>query len=80
MNRPDPETLIKLADFFECSVDYLIGRTDDFGNVNVVKDTGTLFENEWKFLQAYRRLNDKNKLYVEAYVSVRLEEQNKKGE
>ncbi len=26
---PDPETLQRLADFFGCSVDYLLGRTDD---------------------------------------------------
>ena len=26
---PDPEMLKKLADFFGCSVDYLLGRTDD---------------------------------------------------
>lgn len=28
-HRPDLETLVALADFFEVSVDYLIGRTDD---------------------------------------------------
>lgn len=26
--RPDPETLERLADFFQVSVDYLLGRTD----------------------------------------------------
>lgn len=26
--RPDYETLGKLADFYNCSVDYLLGRTD----------------------------------------------------
>lgn len=25
--QPDPNTLIKIADFFGCSVDYLLGRT-----------------------------------------------------
>ena len=28
-HRPDLETLVALADLFEVSVDYLIGRTDD---------------------------------------------------
>ena len=28
-HRPDLETLIALADLFEVSVDYLIGRTDE---------------------------------------------------
>lgn len=27
--EPDTKTLMKLAEFFECSVDYLVGRTDD---------------------------------------------------
>ncbi|MDE7167893.1 MAG: helix-turn-helix domain-containing protein [Clostridia bacterium] len=30
--QPSIEQLIALADFFEVSVDYLIGRTDDMGN------------------------------------------------
>ena len=35
--RSDPslEDLIALADVFECSVDYLIGREDDYGNIVV---------------------------------------------
>ncbi|HBF86055.1 MAG TPA: transcriptional regulator [Clostridiales bacterium] len=32
--EPSISDLIKLADVFGCSVDYLIGRTDDFGNIN----------------------------------------------
>ena len=26
---PNGETLIKIADYFDCSVDYLLGRTDN---------------------------------------------------
>lgn len=26
---PEGETLVKLADFFNCSIDYLAGRTND---------------------------------------------------
>ena len=33
--QPNIETLQKLADVFECSIDYLVGREDDLGNVNV---------------------------------------------
>lgn len=33
--KPNIETLQKLADVFECSIDYLVGREDDLGNVNV---------------------------------------------
>lgn len=30
--QPSIEQLVSLADFFEVSVDYLIGRTDEIGN------------------------------------------------
>ena len=30
--EPDTKTLMKLAEFFECSVDYLVGRTDEWLN------------------------------------------------
>ena len=31
INFPDPKMLIKLADYFDVSIDYLVGREDDFG-------------------------------------------------
>lgn len=34
-SQPSIEMLCKLADFFECSIDYLTGREDDFGVVTV---------------------------------------------
>lgn len=30
---PTGSTLLSLADFFNCSIDYLLGREDDFGNI-----------------------------------------------
>lgn len=35
---PSAEFVIKLADIFGCSADYLLGREDDFGNVNINSD------------------------------------------
>ena len=32
-SEPNIEALIKLAKIFVCSIDYLVGRTDEFGNV-----------------------------------------------
>ena len=32
--RPDPETLQRLADFFGCSVDYLLGRNESLREQN----------------------------------------------
>lgn len=36
--RPDPEVLRKLADYFDVSVDYLIGRTNDPRPTEKLKD------------------------------------------
>ena len=38
INQPSPQMLITMADYFQCNVDYLIGRADDFGNVTIVPD------------------------------------------
>lgn len=38
VNQPSLQMLIAMADYFQCSVDYLIGRADDFGNVTVLPD------------------------------------------
>ena len=34
-NEPTANTLIRYADFFQCSTDYLLGREDDFGNITI---------------------------------------------
>ena len=39
---PTATTLNTLADFFECSTDYLLGREDDFGNVTVYEKTDSI--------------------------------------
>lgn len=71
-NEPTAGFLLKLADFFQCSVDYLIGRADDF---NIVTITNELPEDERKLLETFRKLTLKNKMHVSAYATVRLEEQ-----
>ena len=53
---PPLDTLIKLADFFNCSLDYLVGRSDDFGNINVIEINEPLMENEKAILGAYKTL------------------------
>lgn len=56
--EPTAKFISALADFFGCSADYLLGREDDFGNVNVESD---LSENEKKLLSYYRRLSAQEK-------------------
>ena len=46
---PDPETFKKIADFFNVSTDYLLGRTDNpNGNTTQIKDLKHIIEGgEW---------------------------------
>lgn len=39
-NRTEPsiKDLIDLANYFECSIDYLLGRENDFGQILIFKD------------------------------------------
>ena len=76
-NEPTAITLIKYADFFECSIDYLLGREDDFGNITIQKEKSSvdLTAEEKSLLDTFRKLNTKNRMHVSAYADVRLEEQ-----
>ena len=54
---PNGETLTKIADYFNCSVDYLLGRTDiskiiDISNVNKEKEN---YEYREGYKQGYRQ-------------------------
>ena len=56
-NEPTAITLIKYADFFECSIDYLLGREDDFGNVHVQGTAPQLTVAERQLLEDFRSLS-----------------------
>ena len=58
---PDYEALIKVADFFQCSIDYLTGRQDDFGNISCNPD---LSPEERRLLGDYRRLGTDDRQLV----------------
>lgn len=62
--QPDHETLTKLADFFNVSVDYLLGRTDVPQN-----GPASLSEEEAELLQQYRSLDEQGKSKVDEYLS-----------
>ncbi len=53
---PSSEFIIKLADFFGVSTDYLLGRSDDFGNVNVQSNAPALADDEAELVALYRSL------------------------
>ena len=45
-NEPSANFVIQLADFFEVSTDYLLGREDDFGNISVKTETAPALPKE----------------------------------
>lgn len=80
LNEPTASFLVRLADFFNCSVDYLLGREDDFGNVVVqTEKPAPLPQDEQDLLETYRKLDTQNKMHVSIYAEVRLEEQKKES-
>ena len=58
--EPDMETLIKIADFFDVSLDYLAGRTEvcEMADKEKLSD---LSADEARLVKEYRKLKDKQK-------------------
>ena len=71
-NEPTANTLMRYADYFQVSTDYLLGRSDDFGNITVkVNKVGEFIaDEEKKILTKYRDLSYPWKMRVQAYVDV----------
>ena len=61
--EPDIETLIRIADFFETSVDYLIGHTSVRRKIEEVH-VFELNDRESKVMEQYRSLTSKQKACV----------------
>ena len=55
--EPDNDTLIKIAEYFKVSVDYLLGRTD-IRNADMPKEVDGEFIN---FYEGYKDLDDAHK-------------------
>ena len=64
--EPPLATLIALCDFFGCSVDYLLGREDDFGNV--ATPGAELPADEQELLTNFRALPREEKVQARSYV------------
>lgn len=57
-SEPTARFIIALADCFGCSSDYLLGREDDYGNINIDSD---LSEEEKSLLSLYRSFGENQK-------------------
>ena len=68
-----------LAKFFECSIDYLTGESDDFGNIQRPEQKEELTPSERELLKMYRGLSPEGKEKVLEYAEmVKGDEERKK--
>lgn len=66
LNRlPDYTALIKIADFFQCSVDYLVGRQDYYG---YIYSATSISQTEQKLLTGFRKLSPENKEIIQSLI------------
>lgn len=78
-NIPNGEILISLADFFGCSVDYLLGRTNETKQqieVLPVSKTSDLDEQQKELLSNYNALNESGQKELVRYSGFMLENPN----
>lgn len=66
-NEPTSNFIIRLADFFQCSTDYLLERSDDFGNVTILSDY-PVSPKEQALLKDFRALSDQDRLQATDYI------------
>ncbi len=56
--EPSSEDLIKLADYYSVSIDYLFGREDDLGNVKIGENVANnLSKSEREIIELYNKLD-----------------------
>ena len=60
-SEPNIDTLIKLADIFNCSIDYLVGHANEFGVINI---NASLDNEEVFLLSAFKNLSPEAKQYL----------------
>ena len=75
-NEPTANTLLKYADFFQCSTDYLLRREDDFGNITIkTEKPADLSDDELKIVKQYRSLHAGYKALIENQIKFLVEQQ-----
>ena len=69
LREPHIESLIAYADLFDCSVDYLVGRTDDFGSPLGKNSAPVLTQEELALVKQYRELDRASRQKLEGYLA-----------
>lgn len=76
--NPSYEVLNLIADFFQCSTDYLLGREDDFGNITIKSEKpADLSDDELTLIEKYRRLQTGYQVLIGNQIQVLLDHQKK---
>ena len=68
--EPSFKDLLSICDYFECSIDYLLGRADDFGNITIQQKSPapTLTQAEQDLLNDFRSLPCPEQAQASEYV------------
>ena len=76
VSSPSAVALCRLADIFECSTDYLIGREDDLGNVTLSVDLETKEQELLHFLERATK-NKRTRFYLTSSIFLKNRNQPK---
>lgn len=66
--EPDIDTLCKMADFFDTTIDFLVGH-NDISPSPEQEDFGSLSETEKQIIIGYRKLNISEKKCIQTLIS-----------
>ncbi len=75
ITEPKASVIVALANVFECTTDYLLGREDDLGNVNVMRD---LSESEKEALAVFGKLDKAQRRELLSYAGYLTEKKIKR--
>ncbi len=70
LSIPGAESLLKLAECFGCSVDYILGRENEDGTIIINNAPKSKIE------ELYEQLNRQNQIMVLGYITALLQKQN----
>ena len=74
-SKPNIENLFKLADYFHCSTDYLLGRTNNPDTIRHKSETELQYD---ELLEKYTSLSAENKKHLLNYMDYLVNNNSKK--